>query len=123
VGITPPPATHLDAFAAAHKTEDAKTEMRQLGVSVEFLSKLESGEGWNTKVTGHTEPVEVSFENFHLRREWYEQAAREGGMKGSLKWKERVLPDESQSKEWGVEMGDWESEKERPHFGILVVEK
>ena len=123
VGIAPPPAPDLDAFAAAHATPQAKAEMRRFGVTVEYLSPLENGEGYRTRVTANTEPVEVSFRNFHLKNECFESAARQGGMHRSLEWREVVLPDEQSDKMLGVDERCWEGYHERPHFAILVVEK
>ena len=123
LAITPFPALDLDHFAELHATPQARADMRKYGLSIDYLSTLGSGEGYNTRVTGHTSPVEVSFQNFHLRRECYEKAARNGGMEGKFNWKDVQLPDEEGSEWVGVEAGYWQGYGERPHFGILVVER
>ncbi|EXJ69722.1 uncharacterized protein A1O5_06793 [Cladophialophora psammophila CBS 110553] len=126
VGITPHPAEDLDAFAAFHATPAAQAEMRRFGVSIAYLDPpVASGEGYHTRITAHMQPVEISFENFHLRRHVYEDAARRGGMTGELKWEKVRLPrDEDESRrDYGVGIEYWEGCEERPHFGIMVVEK
>ncbi|KIX09114.1 uncharacterized protein Z518_00192 [Rhinocladiella mackenziei CBS 650.93] len=125
VGITPHPALDLDAFAALHdQTKNPGRNPRKYGVSVAYTDKLDDGSGYLTKITGHVEPVEISFENFHMRREVYEKCAREGGMGGRLEWKKIVVPDPKESRErYGVEEGYWDEYNETPHLGILVIEK
>ncbi|OQU98559.1 Methyltransferase domain-containing protein [Cladophialophora immunda] len=126
VGITPHPAADLDAFAAFHATPAAQAEMRRFGVSIAYLAPpLASGEGYHTRITAHVSPVEIAFDNFHLRRRVYEDAARRGGMNGELKWLEVRLPrsDDESRAEYGVGIDYWDGCEERPHFGILVVEK
>ncbi len=123
LAIAPPPALDLDDFAKQHSTTEAKAQMKHLGVSVEYLSSTENGEGYNTRVIGHTQPVEVKFENFHLRREIYEKAAREGSMGGNVDWRAVQLPSEKQSRDFGVDSKYWEGYERRPHFGIMVARK
>ncbi|KIW79360.1 hypothetical protein Z517_05972 [Fonsecaea pedrosoi CBS 271.37] len=126
VGITPHPAGDLDAFAAAHATPAAQATMRRFGVSVAYLSPpLASGEGYHTRITAHVHPVDISFDNFHLRREVYEDAARQAGMRGPITWRKVRLPktDDESRAEYGVGFDYWDGCEERPHFGILVVEK
>lgn len=129
VGITPYPARDLDAFAASFSptvNPAAARDREKYGVSVTYASKLASGEGYSTKITAYTSPSEIEFENFHLSREVYETSAREGGMKGELKWIEPQVPPrtEEESRElYGVERAWWDEYRERTHFGILVVRK
>ncbi|OAL37881.1 hypothetical protein AYO20_02714 [Fonsecaea nubica] len=126
VGITPHPAADLDAFAAAHATPAAQATMRRFGVSVAYLSPpLASGEGYHTRITAHVQPVDISFDNFHLRREVYEDAARRAGMRGPITWRTVRLPktDDESRADYGVGFDYWDGCEERPHFGILVVEK
>lgn len=125
VGITPHPAEDLDALAAQYATAGARRLMQRFGVSIAYAdSPLASGEGYATTITGHVEPVEISFRNFHLRREVYERAAREGGMRGGLEWKTLKLPTAEQSRsEYGVDEGFWDGYELMPHLGILVIEK
>ncbi|KAJ9604650.1 hypothetical protein H2200_010764 [Cladophialophora chaetospira] len=121
VGITPHPASDLDSFAELHGTAEEKAQMKHFGVSIEYVSALENGQGYNTRVTGHTQPTEIKFKNFHLRREAYERAAKEGGMNGKVEWRAIVLPDNERSRDYGVGSEYWEGYERRPHFGIMVV--
>ncbi|OAP57736.1 hypothetical protein AYL99_08474 [Fonsecaea erecta] len=126
VAITPHPAADLDEFAAFHGTAAAQAEMRRFGVSIAYRTPpLASGEGFRTRVTAHVQPQEITFDNFHLRRHVYEDAARRGGMQGEWKWVPVRLPgsDEESRAQYGVGIEYWEGCVERPHFGILVVEK
>ena len=123
VAIIPPPALDLDDFAKQHTTAEAKAQMKHFGVSIEYLSPLETGEGYNVRVTGHTQPIEIKFENFHLRREVYERAARRGAMGGDVEWRDVQLPNEEQSRDFGVSPEYWDGYERRPHFGIMVVRK
>ncbi|KIX99321.1 uncharacterized protein Z520_04897 [Fonsecaea multimorphosa CBS 102226] len=150
VGVTPHPAWDLDGFAALHA--DQAEILRRFGVAVSYVSPLASGEGYHTRVTARvvasqaqsqsqSQPAaalpsqqqhhvqqsvdEISFENFHLRRQCYETAARAGGMRGALKWVAVDLPrtDEESLREYGVGIDYWDGCEERPHFGVLVVQK
>jgi SAM-dependent methyltransferase len=128
VGIVPYPASDLDAFAASFSpatNPSAANDGEKYGVSVQYTSKLASGQGYATKITGHTSPAEIVFENFHLRRDVYEKSAREGGMMGELVWIEPRLPqtDQESWSLYGVDRAWWVEYQIRTHFGILVVRK
>lgn len=125
VGITPYPAMDLDAFAAAFAADADATAQTNYGATVQYTSPTASGDGYATKVTVHTEPVEVVFENFHLRRDVYERSAREGGMMGQVVWIEPRLPstdDESRAL-YSVDLAWWDDYRLRMHFGIMMVGK
>lgn len=125
VGITPYPATDLDAFATTADADADATDQTKYGATVQYTSPTASGDGYATKVTVHTEPVEVVFENFHLRRDVYERSAREGGMMGQVVWIEPRLPstdDESRAL-YGVDLVWWDDYRARMHFGIMMVGK
>ena len=138
VGITPYPAPDLDAFAASFSpstpssttnttTSNPIDDHAKYGVTVQYLRRLESGEGYATKVTAHTAPVEIVFENFHLARDVYERCARAGGMLGELRWVDPVLPatDEESLSVFGdgVDCAYWDSYRRRMHCAVLVVAK
>ncbi|KAK6369894.1 uncharacterized protein PV06_01760 [Exophiala oligosperma] len=126
VGVTPHPATDLDSFAELFDPSKTKNRDRaKYGATVEYTAKLPGGHGYRAKVTAHVKPREISFESFHLKREVYENAARDGGLEGELKWVDVQLPrtnDESKTG-YGVDLDFWEGYLDAPHFGILVVEK
>jgi SAM-dependent methyltransferase len=121
VGITPPPAQDLDAFAKSTDSDEARALAKKFGVRIDYLSPLENGQGYNTRVTGFTSPKEVTFENFHLRRQVYETAGGEaGGMSGPVKWPEVYIPG---AEVVGYEREFWNGFFEIRHFGIMVVER
>ncbi len=74
---------------------------------------------WGTKCG------DVGFECWHLRKGVCEEAAREGGLRGELRWGvtsvgERWLRGEG---EGGASMGEIESYVRVPNYGLLVVGK
>ncbi|KAH7370731.1 S-adenosyl-L-methionine-dependent methyltransferase [Rhexocercosporidium sp. MPI-PUGE-AT-0058] len=76
-------------------------------------------------VHGETPVGDLDFECFHLRREVYEEAAREAGLRGELRWgvtevPERYLRGEG---EGGADMVELESYKTVPNYGVLVITK
>ncbi|KAI4206689.1 MAG: hypothetical protein LQ346_000981 [Caloplaca aetnensis] len=82
-------------------------------------------DGVAVRVTADIGSEKVQFDNYYLRSSVYEQAAREGGMKGDLEWKPIVFPPkEAHLFEWKA---NWDAEVEEylkiPSFDILVVEK
>ena len=76
-------------------------------------------------VHGDTEVGDVDFDCYHLRKDVYEAAAREGGMRGELKWgvtsvPERYLRGEGSG---GASIEELESYGTVPGYGLLVVAK
>lgn len=66
----------------------------------------------------------VDFSTWHLKKEVYEQAARDGGMKGKLEWKREIFPGKEWKETYGLTgEGEWRVREENPHLGILVVWK
>lgn len=108
VGVAP--NVHLDL--AMHPVQ------ARYGYSVEALEAVE--DGWKCRLTAHTEPEEVSFEMWHLRREVYERCAEEAGMVG-LEWRGYVLPDE-QMEEGNEEGGEgyWDAFVMRSSFEVCT---
>ncbi|KAK0717503.1 S-adenosyl-L-methionine-dependent methyltransferase [Lasiosphaeria miniovina] len=104
VGITPPPVGRADMDALAARTNNLATDAERtavLGYSVAFLDRLASGDGWKTKMTvygpggagaGAGAGEDVTFQNYHLAREVYEDAARRGGLSGRLEWRAVEMP-------------------------------
>lgn len=82
-------------------------------------------DGVMTHVTADIEPERLQFDSYHLESNVYKQAAKEGGMKGTLEWKPIIFPsDESQLFEMKATLeAEVEEYLKTPHFGILVVEK
>ena len=123
VGITPHPTEDVKGFG-----EDCRGMKHALGVGVEYTHELENGEGWRTHVSatgrGETEGKSLDFDNYHLKKSVYEEAARRGGMMGKVEWKELRLPDSEEEKQWyGVGEEQWEFARRVPYFGLFVIKK
>lgn len=76
-------------------------------------------------VHGDTEIGHVDFDNYHLRKDVYEAAAREAGLNGELTWgltsvPERYLRGEGPG---GASMEELESYLTVPNYGLLAVAK
>lgn len=118
VALTPPPAEDVDEVAM-NWTKTANQYLDALPVRTEYYEKLQSGQGWKTEISSITKGAEFSFRNFHLRKNIYEEAARSGGLKGKLEWKEPTVPEQV------AKATDAFSKMclEIRHTGILTVEK
>ncbi|KAF7951531.1 hypothetical protein EAE96_006837 [Botrytis aclada] len=82
-------------------------------------------EGIYFRVHGETPVGELDFECYHLRREVYEECAREAGLKGRLEWGVTEVPERwlRGEGEGGASLEELESYREIPNYGILVIEK
>lgn len=77
------------------------------------------------RVHGETPVGELNFNNYHLKKELYEEAAREAGLKGKLEWgvtkvPERYLKGEGSG---GASLAELETYKSIPNYGVLVIAK
>ena len=123
VGITPHPTEDVGAFG-----DQCKEMEHTMGVGVDFMHELGNKQGWRTHVyaigKGELEGQRVDFENFHLKKTVYEEAARRGGMMGELEWRALRLPESEREKaSYGVKEEHWEFAKRVPYFGVLVERK
>lgn len=121
VGVTPPPTNDPAAF---YKTEiGARPGPRGSGLLVSHATgTLEDG----VRVHRHADtPVGVvDFDTYHLRRDVYEKAAREAGLRGKFEWNPTRLPDGFlENPVGGASREELETYKTIPHYGILVVAK
>lgn len=67
---------------------------------------------------------DVDFDCYHLRKDVYEAAAREGGLSGEVVWSVTAVPDEFlEHREGGASIEELQSYKVTPHYGMLVVAK
>ncbi|KAF3396142.1 hypothetical protein F1880_007267 [Penicillium rolfsii] len=86
----------------------------------EYAKELDSGEGWDLQV--FLNDNRVNFSTWHLKKKVYEQAAREGGMKGKLEWRREVFPGNDWKRTYGLTGEDeWKVREEHPYLGIMVV--
>ena len=76
-------------------------------------------------VHGETPVGDLDFENFHLRREVYEEVAREAGLKGELRWGVTEVPERwlRGEGEGGASLEELETYGKVPNYGVLVVVK
>ena len=90
----------------------------------EALSDIPNG--YAVHLTFDTHPP-VEFGNYYLPMTVHEQAARDGGMKGSLRWEAVTLPEDddvlNRYMKESVPKGYFDEWLKYPDFGILVVEK
>ncbi|KAM7188893.1 methyltransferase [Naviculisporaceae sp. PSN 640] len=139
VGIAypPTPAKEIDAFGEKENSVNERRKISAMRISVRYIERnqeIDGGRtpegGWRTEVTAYNDDEErsaaVQFGNYHLPKELYERAARNGGLKGRLEWVQVKLLDHVREKavarcgekfwkEYFGEIG--------PHFSLLVVEK
>ena len=89
-----------------------------------MVAVMQTGEveqGVKTKIWAGTEPEPVQFEAYNLRASVYEQAARDGGFRGSMKRIDCTVPD--LAKQRGECKGAWDAYGTVPHATILVAAK
>ncbi len=122
ISVTVPPTNDPTASI------DAETRVRPPpegsgGLVYTKLRDVEDGVFFH--VHGETGVGDVDFECFHLRREVYEGAAREGGLGGELRWGGTSVPERWLRGEGdgGAEVEELRSYGEVPGYGILVVGK
>ena len=143
VGILPEPKP-LAEMEGLKRRYDALVQRRweSWAVTVRLSDRVVDEEeeggrmlGWKATVQAKGEDggegVGMSFVNYHLGKEVYEDAARRAGLvRGSLEWRDAVL-DEDVRKEAAVG-GDEEEDKDGfwnqyleigPHFGLLLIHK
>jgi SAM-dependent methyltransferase len=76
-------------------------------------------------VHGDTPVGDLDFDNYHLRKELYEEAAREAGFKGKLEWGVTEVPEKYLKGEGpgGASLAELETYKTIPNYGVLVIVK
>jgi len=77
------------------------------------------------RVHGETPVGELNFECYHLKKELYEEAAREAGLKGKLEWGVTRVPEKYLEGDapGGASLAELETYKTVPNYGVLVVIK
>ncbi len=122
VSVTVPPA--MDPTASVEG--ELKARPRPEGSGGLWYEKVgDVEEGIFFRVHGETEVGNVDFECWHLRRDVYEEAAREGGLRGELRWGVTKVPERwlRGEGEGGASMEELRSYEKVPNYGILVVGK
>lgn len=121
VAVTPPPTQDPVAFV------EAERKLRPLPVGSGGLFGTVTGEveaGIAFHAYGAFESGDLNFDCYHLRKDVYEGAAWEGGLKGQVQWSVTDVPGEFlKDREGGAGIEELESYRVTPHYGILVVAK
>jgi SAM-dependent methyltransferase len=119
VAVTPPPAH--DPTASIRAEMDARPGGSE-GLSIQITGVVEDGVSMH--LHADTPCGAVDFDCYHLRKDVHEAAARAGGLGGELVWSVTKVDDDL-LRGWksGGDLGELESYKVVPHYGILVVTK
>lgn len=122
VSVTVPPSSNpIDSINAEIKARPLPAGSGYL--AYEPINDVKDGVFF--RVFGNTPVGDLSFECYHLKKEIYEEAAREAGLKGKLEWgltkvPERYLKGEGPG---GASLAELESYKTVTNYGVLVIEK
>lgn len=119
VSVTGPPAEDPTAYVNAR----LKTRRPEGWGSLIFHIIKDVEDGIFFHAHSENEVGDVDFDCYHLRKSVYEAAAREGGMKGELKWgvtsvPERYLRGEGHER---ASIEELESYEAVPDYGLLVI--
>jgi hypothetical protein len=60
---------------------------------------------------------------WHMKKSVYEEAARLGGLRGKLEWRDETLGTENSEQQFGLTADEWSIRVQNPHLGILVAWK
>ena len=122
VGVTVPPTQ--DPTASVHAELRARPPPEGSGGFVYRIIK-DVEDGIYFHVHGDTEEGDMDFDCYHLRKDVYETAAREAGMKGELVWSDTSVPERYLRGEGpgGASLEELESYREVSNYGLLVVGK
>ncbi|KAL9123800.1 MAG: hypothetical protein Q9217_006807 [Psora testacea] len=122
VSVTVPPAQ--DPTASVNAELEARPPPEGSGGLV-YRAVRDVEDGIYFHVHADTEVGNVDFDCYHLRKDVYEAAAREAGMKGELTWGVTSVPERYLRGEGpgGASMEELESYQKVPNYGLLVVAK
>ena len=122
VSVTVPPAA--DPVASMHAELHARPGPDWSGGLV-YSHVWDVADGFYLHVHGDTEVGPVDFDCYHLRRDVYEAAAREAGLRGELTWEVTSVPERYLRGEGpgGSSMVEVESYQTVPNYGLLVIVK
>jgi SAM-dependent methyltransferase len=122
VSITVPPSSNpIDSMNAEREARPLPAGSGYL--IYDYLRGVEDGIYF--RVYGDTPVGECSFECYHLKKELYEEAAREAGLKGKLEWGVTKVPERYLKGEGpgGASLEELESYETIPNYGVLVIVK
>ncbi|KAH7385051.1 S-adenosyl-L-methionine-dependent methyltransferase [Cadophora sp. MPI-SDFR-AT-0126] len=122
VSITVPPTSNPIESINAEK--EARPLPAGSGYLVyEFLEDVADGVYFN--VHGETPVGDFDFKCYHLKKEVYEEAAREAGLTGKLEWGVTTVPERylKGKGEGGATLEELETYRTIPNYGLLVITK
>ncbi|KAB8291397.1 hypothetical protein EYC80_010074 [Monilinia laxa] len=123
VAITPPPSSN--PIDSVNEEMNARP-LSEGGSGYLIYNHIRDVEdGIHFRVHGETPLGDLNFECYHLKREVYEEAAREAGLNGRLEWGVTVVPERYLKAEGqgGASLKELESYKTIPNYGVLVIER
>jgi SAM-dependent methyltransferase len=122
VSVTVPPSSYpIDSLNA-----EANARPMPAGSGYLIYNHIKDVEdGIYFRVHGETPVGELNFECYHLKKELYEEAAREAGLKGKLEWGVTKVPERYLKGEGpgGASLVELETYKTIPNYGVLVIIK
>jgi SAM-dependent methyltransferase len=122
VSVTVPPSSNpIDSLNA-----EANARPMPAGSGYLIYNHIKDVEdGIYFRVHGETPVGDLNFECYHLKKELYEEAAREGGLKGKLMWGVTDVPDRYLKGEGpgGASLDELETYQTIPSYGVLVIMK
>ncbi|KFY37422.1 hypothetical protein V494_04760 [Pseudogymnoascus sp. VKM F-4513 (FW-928)] len=122
VSITLPPASNpIDSINAEAR---ARPEPDGSGLLVyKHIKDVEDGVFFG--VHAETPVGKLYFDRYHLRKEVYEEAAREAGLKGKLEWGVTEVPERflTENPQGGATLREVETYMSVPAHGVLVITK
>ncbi|KUI56464.1 Demethylmenaquinone methyltransferase [Cytospora mali] len=120
IGITTSPVEDVDM--AVKRWMEIQAEFPEIfPIRKDYYERLPSGQGWASEISNNSGGEKVTFKSYRLKKSVYEEAARKGGLRGSLVWPEVSIPEEARGP---LTEGVWEMyERGCGHMGMLIVEK
>lgn len=121
VGVTCPPSDDPGAFYKAER-DVRPAPLGSGGLLCSVTGEVKDGVLFH--VFADTVVGEVHFDCWHLRKDVYEEAAREGGMTGRVEWSVTDVTDAFlQTREGGASSEELMSYRKVPHYGMIAVGK
>jgi SAM-dependent methyltransferase len=122
VSVTVPPSSNpIDSLNA-----EVNTRPMPAGSGYLIYKHIKDVEdGIYMRVHGETPVGDLNFECYHLKKELYEEAAREAGLNGKLEWDVTKVPERyfERDRPGGATMAEMETYKTVPNYGVLVINK
>ena len=122
VSVTVPPSSNpIDSLNAEANARPPPAGAGYL--TYHYIRDVEDGIYF--RLHADTPVGELNFECYHLKKELYEEAAREAGLKGKLEWGVTKVPERYLKGEGpgGAGLAELETYKAIPNYGVLVVVK